>query len=142
MEHGYAGAREISQGFVANLFGWDVMRPDVIKDWMWQDVKSVFLDDKYGLGLKDWFNQGQNAYSLIEITGTMLTAAQKGFWQADAATLKLVADTWAKAVIQHGPACCDCSCGNISMMKWTMMNLVDPSLLKQLNNVLFNATQQ
>ncbi|MCL6636102.1 MAG: cobaltochelatase subunit CobN [Peptococcaceae bacterium] len=142
MEHGYAGAREISHGFVANLFGWDVMRPDVIKDWMWQDVKSVFLDDKYGLGLKDWFNQGQNAYSLIEITGTMLTAVQKGFWQADAATLKEIANTWAKAVIQHGPACCDCSCGNISMMKWTMMNLVDPSLLKQLNNVLFNATQQ
>jgi cobaltochelatase CobN len=141
MAHGYAGAHEMVHGFVANLWGWDVMRPDVVPDWMWQEVKAVFVDDRYGLGLRAWFDQGRNAYAFIELTGTMLTATHKGFWQADEAALRELANAWARAIIRHGPACCDSSCGNLKMMQW-VTQFVDSRLLLQLNNVLQNTIRQ
>ncbi|MGQ9558296.1 MAG: cobaltochelatase subunit CobN [Desulfurispora sp.] len=139
MEQGYAGAREMAHGFVDNLWGWNIVAPQLIADWHWQKVKEVYLDDQYGLGLKEWFNQQNRGYSLIEITGTMLTAAHKGFWQTDRATLKQIADTWARAIIQNGAACCDCSCGNLQMMRWAS-TLVDANLLSQLTSRLEQAT--
>ncbi|MGQ9533245.1 MAG: cobaltochelatase subunit CobN [Desulfotomaculales bacterium] len=141
MEMGYSGARSLDRDFVANLWGWQVTNPTLIQDWMWNEVADVYLRDKYGLGVRDWLAQGNNAYALISITGTMLTAAQKGFWQADEATLRELANTWARAIIQHGPACCDCSCGNLKMMQWATQ-FVDSRLLLQLNNVLQNAIRQ
>ncbi|MCL6635100.1 MAG: cobaltochelatase subunit CobN, partial [Peptococcaceae bacterium] len=100
MEYGYSGARTISNKFVSYLWGWQVTNPDTVKKWMWDEVADVYVRDKYGLGVNTWLSQGNNSYALISVTGTMLTAAQKGFWQADAATLKEIANTWAKAVIQ------------------------------------------
>ncbi len=141
MEMGYSGARSLDRDFVANLWGWQVTNPTLIQDWMWNEVADIYLRDKYGLGVRDWLADGNNAYALISITGAMLTAAQKGFWQADEATLRDLANTWARTIIRHGPACCDCSCGNVKMMQWATQ-FVDSSLLLQLNNVLQNAIRQ
>jgi cobaltochelatase CobN len=141
MEFGYSGARNISNKFVSYLWGWQVTNPNLVQDWMWQEVKDVYLSDKYGLGTREWFGADNNAYALISITGTMLTAAEKGFWQADEATLKEIANIWAETMIQHGVACCDCSCGNVKMMKWAT-DFVNPSLLLKLHETLEQAIQQ
>ena len=39
MDHGYAGARTMGQEFLENLWGWQVTRPDLVKDW---EVGSPF----------------------------------------------------------------------------------------------------
>ena len=83
---------------------------------------------------------GNNAYSLISMSGTMLTAAHDGYWNADKATLSDIANTWAKATVQNGVACCDCSCGNIAMMQWAAQ-YVNPDILAQLLPKLYDATQ-
>nr|WP_242826108.1 cobaltochelatase subunit CobN [Desulfurispora thermophila] len=139
MEHGYSGAHTISNKFVSYLWGWQVTNPDLVGGWMWKEVVDIYLKDKYNLGVNNWLAQGNNAYALISVTGTMLTAAQKGLWQADKDTLKLVANTWAQAIIKNGVACCDCSCGNLQMMRWAS-NLVSASLLSQLTSRLEQAT--
>ncbi|WP_405284282.1 cobaltochelatase subunit CobN [Methanobrevibacter sp.] len=140
MGEGYSGARYMSNKFVSNLYGWQVTRPASVSDDLWNRVYNTYYNDKYGLGVKDWLMSGNNAYSLISMSGTMLTAAHEGYWNADKATLSDIANTWAKATVQNGVACCDCSCGNIAMMQWAVQ-YVNPDILAQLLPKLYDATQ-
>ncbi len=140
MDEGYSGARYISNKFVSNLFGWQVTRPSAVSDATWKRVYDTYYSDKYGLGVKEWLQSGNNAYSLISMSGTMLTAIQEGYWNADDATIRDIANTWAKATVQNGVACCDCSCGNIAMMQWAI-NYVNPDILAKLLPELYQATQ-
>lgn len=140
MGEGYSGARYISNKFVTNLYGWQVTRPDAVSDDLWNKVYDTYFNDKYGIGVKDWLSHGNNAYSLISMSGTMLTAAHDGYWDADDATLSDIANTWAQSTVQNGVACCDCSCGNIAMMQWAVQ-YVNPDILAQLLPKLYDATQ-
>ena len=106
---------------------------------MWDSVYNTYINDQYNLGVTSWLKQGNNAYSLISTTGTMLTAAYNGYWSTDEATLKNVANTWAEAVINNGVACCDCSCGNIAMMQWAI-KYINPDMLQQFNEQMYQAT--
>ena len=140
MKEGYSGARYMSNKFISNLYGWQVTRPSSVSDDLWNRVYNTYYKDKYGLGVNDWLMSGNNAYSLISMSGTMLTAAYEGYWNADKATLNDIANTWAKATVQNGVACCDCSCGNIAMMQWAVQ-YVNPDILAQLLPKLYDATQ-
>ena len=139
MGEGYSGAREMSNKFISNLWGWQVTNPELVKGWMWDEAVKTYLKDQYNTGVTKWLSTGNNAYSMISMTGTMLTAAYKGYWKPDTATMKLVANTWAQMVIQNGVACCDCSCGNIAMMKWATQ-YINPDMLAQVKSKLYTAT--
>lgn len=141
MNEGYSGARYISNKFVTNLLGWSVTRSSTVNNWMWDSVYNTYIKDQYNLGVTSWLKTGNNAYSLISTTGTMLTAAYNGYWKTDSATLQSVANTWAQAVINNGVACCDCSCGNIAMMQWAI-NYINPDMLQQFKQQLYQATQK
>jgi cobaltochelatase CobN len=140
MSQGYDGGRYISRKFASNLWGWQVTRPGMVQEWMWDEITNTYLRDKYNLGVNTWLSEGNNAYSMISITGTLLTAAYSGNWHPDSTTMNLVANKWAQTVIQNGVACCDCSCGNIAMIRWAT-NFVNPDLLSQVNNQMYQATQ-
>lgn len=138
INEGYSGARTVSNRFVNHQAGWELTAPHVVEDWMWNEVVDVYINDKYNLGTKEWFNS-KNPYALISISGTLLTMAHEGYWKADAATLKLVTNTWANAIAQNGVACCDCSCGNIAMMKWATQ-YINPDILAQFNAQVYKST--
>ncbi len=140
MKEGYSGARYMSNKFVTNLYGWQVTRPSAVSDDLWNRIYNTYYKDKYNLGVKDWLGTGNNAYSLISMGGTMLTAIQEGYWKASDSTIKDIANTWAKATVQNGVACCDCSCGNIAMMQWAAQ-YVNPDILAQLLPKLYEATK-
>lgn len=140
MKEGYSGARYMSNKFITNLFGWQVTRPSAVSNELWDRVYNTYYKDKYGIGVKDWLSSGNNAYSLISMSGTMLTAISEGYWKADDATIRDIANTWAQATVKNGVACCDCSCGNVAMMQWAV-NYVNPDILAKLLPKLYEATQ-
>ncbi len=140
MKQGPAGASYIASQFIDNMVGWDVLRPDAITDEMWNSVIDVYLKDKYNLGVTEWLSTGNNAYAMIDISGKLLTMAHKGFWQADEATIRQIANTWANLIAQQGVACCDCSCGNIAMMQWATQ-FINPNILAQFNAQIYQATK-
>jgi cobaltochelatase CobN len=140
MKEGYSGARYMSNKFVSNLHGWQITRPVAVTDDLWNRIYDTYYKDKYGLGVKDWLMSGNNAYSLISMSGTMLTTINDGYWNADEATIRDIANTWAQATVQNGVACCDCSCGNIAMMQWAVQ-YVNPDILAQLLPKLYEATK-
>ena len=140
MQEGYSGSRYMSNKFMSNLLGWQVTRPSAVTDDLWNRVYNTYYKDKYNLGVKDWLMSGNNAYSLISMSGTMLTAIKDGYWHASESTIRDIANTWAQATVKNGVACCDCSCGNIAMMQWAV-NYINPDILAQLLPKLYEATQ-
>ena len=139
MKEGYSGSRYMSNKFISNLWGWQVTRPSSVSQTVWDDVYKTYYQDKYGLGVKEWLKSGNNAYSLISMSGTMLNSAYEGYWDADDATIRDIANTWAQATVANGVACCDCSCGNVAMMEWAI-KYVNADLLAKLLPTLYNAT--
>jgi cobaltochelatase CobN len=102
MQHGYAGARTIGSEFTEYLWGWQVTNPDIIKSWAWDEVKSVYLDDRYHMGVDRFLEQGANVHVKTNMMAILMVAAQKGFWQADQQTLQEVAQQWADLLLKNG----------------------------------------
>lgn len=102
MRHEYAGARTMGSEFLEFLWGWQVTNPDMITSAMWNEVKSVYIDDRYDLGLSDFLEYGHNVHVKANMLAIMLVAAQKGFWKADEATVRELSDQFVDLVAIHG----------------------------------------
>ncbi len=102
MDHGYDGARTMGSRFLENFWGWQVTNPDMITDGMWQEIKSVYVDDKHGLGLDQFLEEGPSAHVKTNMLAIMLVAMEKEFWNASAETTQQIAREFAQMVIEHG----------------------------------------
>ena len=102
MEHGYAGARTMGSKFMEYLWGWQVTNPQIIDDWVWEEVKSVYMDDKHDLQLDEFLAEGNRAHVRTNMLAIMNVAIQKEFWDASRATQQELAKELAKAVVKNG----------------------------------------
>jgi len=102
MEHGYAGARTMGQEFIENLWGWQVTRPDLVRNWAWDEVKSVYFDDRYQLGLPGFLDRRHNAHVKSHMLAVFMVAAEKGFWKTDPATIRRMGGELARLVSANG----------------------------------------
>ena len=102
MQEGYAGARTMGSEFMEYLWGWQVTNPDVVKSWVWDDVKSVYVDDTHELGLDEFLQDGHNAHVNINMLAILLVAAEKEFWQASEEDLQQVSQLFTQLVLEKG----------------------------------------
>ena len=106
----YAGAREMSK-FVEYMWGWQVTVPSAIDKTKWKQTYDVYVEDKYGLEMKDFFNRA-NPWAYQSIAARMLESIRKGYWKADKnIKIKLSVD-YAMSVVEKGIACCHHTCNN------------------------------
>ena len=106
---GYDGARYLSR-IVDNQYGWNVVS-DVITADDWKQSAEIYLDDKYQLGLREFFNQ-HNPHALQNIASRVLETHRKGLQKLDTKTLELAARVYVETVAEHGAACASHICGN------------------------------
>jgi cobaltochelatase CobN len=99
-EHGYAGAGHAAE-LVKNTFGWSVTRDGAVTDQTWNDIHAVYVQDRYKLGVRQWMDN-DNPHAFQEIAATMLEAARKGYWAADAQTVSDLASAYQQSVARHG----------------------------------------
>ena len=78
---GEAGAANTFAEIVQNTYGWNVMKPKAIDKEMWDEIYNVYVKDKFGLGLHEYFEQ-QNPAAWEEMTAVMLETVRKGMWKA------------------------------------------------------------
>ena len=102
MQEGYAGARTMGSEFFEYLWGWQVTNPDIVKSWVWDDVKSVYIDDKHDIGLDTFLEENHNVYVKSNMLAVMLVASYKGFWESGDETISAVSNQFADLVIEHG----------------------------------------
>ncbi|HID20717.1 MAG TPA: cobaltochelatase subunit CobN [Methanophagales archaeon] len=129
MEHGYAGARYMDHKFLENLWGWDVVTPDLITEDMWNQVYDVYIQDKYDLGLNEFFDSN-NPYAQQSITARMLEAIRKGYWDPPEDVKTTLAETYQKSVEEYGVTCCHHTCGNVLLQDY-MQGIVSASAIEQ-----------
>lgn len=79
-QHGYKGAADLAN-YVAHSYQWDATT-DVMEDWMYQKYAEKYALD---LDMQQWMRE-VNPWALQRIAETLLEAAQRGLWDADAAT--------------------------------------------------------
>jgi cobaltochelatase CobN len=118
MNHDYAGARTMGQEFLENLWGWQVTRPDLVKNWAWDEVKAVYFDDSQKLGLPKFLGQGHNAHVKAHMLAIFMVAAEKGFWKTDDATIKQMGGELARLVAKNGLPGSGHTAPNHPMWQW------------------------
>ena len=102
MKEGYAGARTMGSEFVEYLWGWQVTSPEIIQSWVWEEVKSIYVDDSLNIGLDEFLKDNHNVHVQTNILAVMLVAIDKDFWQTDEATKLQLAEAFAKNIIEKG----------------------------------------
>ncbi len=113
MQEGPGGAATFAEVF-RNTYGWEVMKPDMLKDHLWEEYKKVFIDDIHKLNMREYFEK-KNPAALQEMTAVMLETIRKGMWKADAKTTKEIADTHTELVKKFGPGCSGFVCDNAKL---------------------------
>ncbi len=96
---------------VRNLYGWNVMQPSAIDEELWNETFSVLVEDRYALGLRQFF-ETRNPYALEDLTAVMLETVRKGYWQPPEQVRQQLARMHAEVVARYGAACSYETCGN------------------------------
>jgi len=110
---------------VRNMYGWNVMQPSAIDQEMWDETNRVFIDDKHGLAMREYFEQ-TNPYALQDMTSVMLETARKGYWTPSEEVLQKLAQVHAELVAKFGAACSYETCGNRKLQEFLNAKLVAP----------------
>ena len=111
------GGASAAAGFAAvvqNTYGWNVMKPDVVDNELWDEIYDVYVQDKFGMDLCGYFER-QNPAALEEISAVMLETARKGMWHASNEQLAALAELHTELVDTHGPSCSGFVCDNAKL---------------------------
>ncbi len=84
-EEGYAGALNL-QDITANLWGWQVVSPDMVRDDQWQSLHDVYVNDSLQLDINEWFAE-HAPEAQARMMERMLEAIRKEYWDASEQTL-------------------------------------------------------
>lgn len=123
----YAGARAMSD-FAEYLWGWNMTAPEKVDGAKWNQTYEVYVKDKYGLELKEFFDKA-SPWAYQSMTGRMLETHRKGYWQADRTVLDTLASEYARSVIRKGLACCDHTCNNPLLNQMVVSIISVPGVL-------------
>jgi cobaltochelatase CobN len=110
MESGYSGMKEIAE-IVDNLWGWQVASPELVQDYMWNDLYNTLVLDNNELGIKEAFNK-QNPYAYQATVARMLECVRKGYWDAPEGSVERLVKEYVESVAENGVTCCHHTCGN------------------------------
>jgi len=105
-----------------NTYGWNVMKPQAIDNYIWDSYCAIYVNDKYKLNVKKRFEE-ENPYALQEMTSVMLETARKGYWKASEKQLKDVAGLHAELVKNYKAGCSEFVCDNAKLRTFIAQHL-------------------
>jgi cobaltochelatase CobN len=114
MQKGSASAAEKMAENFRNTYGWNVMKPDAIKDAVWDEMYDTYVDDKYDLQVQAFF-EDQNPYALQEMTAVMMETARKGMWAASPEQVQAMARLHAELIEKYDAGCSGFVCDNTKL---------------------------
>jgi len=100
MREGYAGADQVAV-HVSNTMGWKIMRPDSVGDDLWEEIVDIYIRDKKNLNIREWF-EAENPFAYQEMNEILLETIRKDYWEPDQATIREIAQEYARSVARHG----------------------------------------
>jgi cobaltochelatase CobN len=118
MKEGYAGARFIDK-VVEHLWGWQVTVPEAVDAAKWNEMYETYVLDRNGLNIKALFREAKNMHAYQSLVARMLEAARKEYWKPDKQVMETLAKEYVQNVNEVGLACCDHTCNNPLLTKFT-----------------------
>lgn len=98
-KEGYAGTLQLLNT-INNFWGWQVMDENVVRDDQWEEFHQVYINDKYDLSMREWFEQA-NPTALAQIAERMLEAIRKDYWDAGDSTKRELVELYQELAEQH-----------------------------------------
>ncbi len=126
-EHGYSGAHKMAD-FVENLWGWQVTTPKEVTEEVWRQVSEVYVNDKYKMELKEFFEKN-SPHAFQSITARIMEVDRKGYQKFDKKMLQALAAEYVESVADKGLACCEHTCNNIALNQFAANILSVPGLV-------------
>ncbi|PWU02390.1 MAG: hypothetical protein C5B51_20820 [Terriglobia bacterium] len=120
-QSGYAGAREMSKE-IEHLYGFQKTAPDHLDAANWQTVMDVFVNDKYKLGLRRFF-QSQNPHARQTLVARLLEVDRQKIYRFSDADRKQLLSEYASSVTRDGAACNAQVCGNAVLRRYVAQEL-------------------
>ena len=114
---GGASSAAIFAETIRNTYGWNVMKPSVIGNDIWNHIYEVYINDKFHLDVQHFF-ESENPAALEEITAVMLETARKGYWKASALQLTELARLHTVLLEKYRPACTGFVCDNLKLQEF------------------------
>ncbi|NYT80278.1 cobaltochelatase subunit CobN [Alcaligenaceae bacterium] len=112
-DSGYNGARYMAD-LPAHMLLWDITTPQLVDDADWAEVKAVYVDDKHGMDMEEYF-EWHNPYARQHLLETLLDAIERGAWHADDVDRVQLEQALAQSVDQHGSDCALPSCRDVGL---------------------------
>ncbi|MFW6227344.1 MAG: cobaltochelatase subunit CobN, partial [Bacteroidota bacterium] len=97
-----------------NTYGWNVMKPAAIDDYVWDTYHDIYVNDKLNLNVRERF-EAENPYALQEMTSVMLETARKGYWNATEQQLNELVALHGELVSEHEAGCSGFVCNNAKL---------------------------
>ena len=119
---GGASSAAIFAETIRNTYGWNVMKPAVIGQDIWNRIYQVYVKDEFKLNVHCFF-ESENPAALEEITAIMLETARKGYWKATDRQLKDVAALHIRLLESYKPACTGFVCDNQKLQEFIILHL-------------------
>lgn len=111
---GEASSAGVFAETVRNTYAWNVMKPSVIDNELWDEIFDVYVKDKYDLKVDEFFRE-QNPATLEEITAVMMETIRKGMWKATPEQIAELARVHTETVNKYGAACSGFVCDNAKL---------------------------
>lgn len=118
LKEGYEGARFIDK-VVEHLWGWQVTVPEAVDSAKWNEMYETYVLDRNGLGIKNIFREAKNLWAYQSIVARMLETIRKNYWKPDKQVIENLAKEYTQIVNEVGLACCDHTCNNPLLTKFT-----------------------
>jgi len=80
-------------------------------------VKEIYVDDKYHMGLKEFFDEN-NPWATQALTGRLLETARKDRWHPSQEVLQEIVERYEQSVKDYGVTCCHHTCGNLALEEY------------------------
>jgi cobaltochelatase CobN len=128
-KEGFEGANKLAK-FVEHMWGWQVTMPETIDAARWEQTFDVYVEDKYGMDLEEFFNE-KNPYAYQALTARMLETIRKGYWQPAEEVRQTLATEYIKSVTEYGAACSELICNNPVLEQYATGVVANAGLLSK-----------
>ena len=118
---GEASSAGVFAETVRNTYAWNVMKPSVIDNELWDEVYNIYVKDKFELNVDEYFKR-ENPAALQEITAVMLETARKGMWKATEQQIKDITNLHTELVKEFKPSCSGFVCDNAKLRDFISAN--------------------
>ena len=118
---GEASSAGVFAETIRNTYAWNVMKPSVIDNELWDEVYNVYVKDKFDLKVDEFFKQ-ENPAALQEITAVMLETVRKGMWKATEQQVRDIAVLHTELIKEYDPSCSGFVCNNMKLIDFIAAN--------------------